>query len=102
MRAGESIHRLAVLDNHHRGQAAHPELLGDHLLLIGVDFGQQKGALVLVGDFLQQRHQNLARLTPVRPKIHHYGALVGFLYEELSRIGLVDSNDKIAHATSLL
>ena len=69
--AGETVHRLAVLHHHHRGQAAHAELLGDHALLVRVHLGQQEGTLVLVGDVLQQWHQHLAGLAPVCPEINH-------------------------------
>ena len=68
--AGETIHRLAIPMTITVGRLRTPELLGDHLLLVGVDLCQQKGALVLVGDFsssgistLQGSHQSAQKST---------------------------------------
>jgi hypothetical protein len=89
---GEAVHGLAVLHDHHRRQAAHAELLRDHLLLVGVDLGQQERAGILRRQLLEDRHQRLAGSTPVSPEVDDHRALHGFIDEITRGVALVDGD----------
>ena len=73
------------------------QLLGNTLLLVCVDLGEEKGALVLVGDLFQQGHQDLAGFTPVRPEVHHHGTLVGLLDQQGCCVSFVDVDYVFGH-----
>ena len=98
--AAERRRALKALYDRHARMMEHDRagtLLGDHTLLVGVDLGQQEGAVVLLGDLLQHRHEHLAGLTPVRPEVHHHRAVVGFLDQQRRGVGLVDIDYVFAH-----
>ncbi len=99
---GEAVYRLAVLEQHHGGQAAHAEA-GDHFLFdIAIDLGQQQLALVLLGDLRQHRHQRLARRTPFGPEIHQHRLVKGVLQDQLLEVagGDVEDEGSLAHQGS--
>ena len=72
LRPGKPVHRLTVLEQHHRRQAADTKARDDILLGIAIDLGQQQLALITLGNLRQHRHQRLARRAPLGPEIHEY------------------------------
>ena len=73
LRPGKPIHRLAVLEQHHGRQAANAKARDNIRLGFAIDLGQQQLALITLGNLRQQRHQRLARRTPLGPEIHQHG-----------------------------
>ncbi len=85
--AGEAVDRLAILEQHHGGQAADAEAHHDVLLDVTVDLGQQQLAAVLLGDLRQQRHQRLAGRAPLGPEVHQHRLVEGVLDHQLLEAG---------------
>ena len=77
--AGEAINGLPLFDDHYRRQRTHAQLLRQHLLLIRVDLGQQKSALIFIGQLLEYRHQLFTGAAPVSPEVDDYRARHGFV-----------------------
>jgi hypothetical protein len=63
------------------------------LFHIGVDLGKMKLALILVGEFCQQRHQHLAGGALPRPEIGQYRYFVRVLNDPLIEIIDADPGD---------
>src|SRR5882672_10571372 len=61
---------VAVLEQHQRGYAADAVLLRDLLILVDVDLGHLELARVLLGHFVENRRDRLARAAPLRPVVH--------------------------------
>src|SRR6266436_10223023 len=57
---------VAVLEQHQRGYAADAVLLRDLLILVDVDLGHLELARVLLGHFVENRRDRLARAAPLR------------------------------------
>ena len=102
LRTGETVHRLAVLEQHHGRQAADTEAGDDLLLDVAVDLGQQQLALVLLGDLRQQGHQRLAWRAPFGPEIHQHRLVERVLEHQLFETGGGDIEDigRLAHRNS--
>src|SRR5687768_4192130 len=76
---------VAVLEQHERRDAADAELGWGLLILVDVDLGDLQPALVLLGDFIEDRRDRLARTAPLRPVIDQHRG-VGLQYLGLERI----------------
>lgn len=90
---GETVDRLAILEQDHGRQAADAEAHHDVLLDVAVDLGQQQFALVGLGDLRQQRHQRLARGAPVGPEVHQDRLVERVLDDQLLEVGAGDVED---------
>ena len=93
LRALKTVNRLPFFNDHDRGEGTNAELLGQHLLFVGVDLGEQEGTLIFICQFLKNRHELLTGPAPVSPKIHHHRSRHGLLNQQLLRIALFDLND---------
>jgi hypothetical protein len=76
-RAHEAVHRLAVLHQDDRGDAADAEGAGQLLLVVGVDLRQLEAAAVLHLQLFQDRADGLAGSAPGRPEVHQHGLAHG-------------------------
>src|SRR5690606_21199683 len=68
-RALEAVEDLPVLDQEHGRDRTDLEGAGDLRLLLGIDLGQQEGAVVFAGELLEDRPEGLARAAPFGPEI---------------------------------
>src|SRR5579859_4284327 len=68
----DPLHRLPILEQDERRDAAHVVLHGCVLVLVDVQLQDFDLARVLGSDFLDHRRHHAARLTPRRPEIHQY------------------------------
>ena len=77
--AGKAVDQLPVLDQHHGRDRADLERGGELLLLVDIDLGQQERAVVIGGEFFQDRPELLARPAPFGPEIDQHRHLQRFL-----------------------
>ena len=97
---GETVHWLAVLEQHHGRQATDAKAGDDILLGIAVDLGQQQFALIALGDLLQHRHQRLAGRAPLGPEVHQHRLVERILDHrlvEISGSGVEDVRGGLSH-----
>ena len=80
--ASEFVHRPCIFEYLDGWKTAHTVLRGQLLLLIGVDFGELKPALVFACKTGQNWIQHLARVTPIGPEIDQHWHFPG-LFEDL-------------------
>ena len=78
-RAGEAVDDLAVLDQEHGRDRADLERRAELRLLVDIDLGQLERAVVVGGEFLQDRAELLARPAPLGPEIDQHRGLHRFL-----------------------
>jgi len=69
--ARERVGELAVLEGHDHRDALHPVLHGQLLVGVDVDLHQIEGAVRLGGEPLEDRSDDPAGLTPLRPEVHN-------------------------------
>ena len=69
LRAGELAGHAPALEGLDRGDALHAELLGHHRVLVDVDLHELHAPGVLVRELLEDRAEDVARLTPRRPEV---------------------------------
>src|SRR5690606_1274810 len=65
----EPVHQLSALDQEHGRDRADLERARDLRLLLGIDLGQQEGAVVVGRELFQDRPQRLARTAPFGPEV---------------------------------
>ena len=86
------------------GQAADTPLSGQGLFLVGIDLGQRELALIVLRQFLQERHQYPARRAPLGPEIHDHQGLAGFFQDLCVKIGGggVEDRWRLIHGNTLV
>ena len=97
--AGELVDDLAVDHGLHSGNAAHAELRGERLVLVGIHLGQAEAALVLLGELLQDRAEAAAGPAPGRPEVREDGHAAGSLDDFLHEVGFGDVDGVGCHVT---
>ena len=70
--ADEVIDGGAVLEQHHRRQAANADLLRQFLLLVGVDLRELEAAAIVRGEPVEHRHELAAGAAPRRPEVDQH------------------------------
>src|SRR5262245_40787299 len=68
-RAGELVHDLAVPEGLHVRDPAHAVALGELLVRVRVDLGEDDGTAARLDRVLEDRGQHLARAAPVGPEV---------------------------------
>ena len=90
---GKAVHRLAILEQHHRRQALNAKTRHDVLFGFAVDLGQQQLTLITLGNLRQHWHQCFAGCAPLGPEIDQYGLFEGVLDNGLIEVGGGDVED---------
>ncbi len=85
--------RPSVAEGEHGGDALHPELGGEGLVVVHVHPDQFEGPLVVGGHLLENRAEHPAGVAPGRPEVHHHGDLVAALQHVLPEGLLIDVLD---------
>jgi hypothetical protein len=65
--------RDTLFEKYERRDAHHLEAAHDLEIVIDVDLGNPQAALVLLGDLVEHGLYELARATPLRPKVDQHG-----------------------------
>jgi hypothetical protein len=73
--AGESVDKLAALDEVDGRDRTHLERAGELLFLVDVDLRQAERAVVFVGEFFEDRAERLAGPAPLGPEVDKHGHL---------------------------
>jgi hypothetical protein len=81
---------LARFEKQQRRNSPHPIFGRQRLLLVNIDFADADAAVLLAGNFLQQRGDHFAGAAPLGPEIDHHGAWNA--EDLLGKIGLVEFN----------
>ena len=68
--------RLATLEDQQRRDRADPVLTGGHRVLVGVELHELDAAVVLLGEFLDDRRDHAAGAAPGRPEVDQHRVVV--------------------------
>ena len=87
---GERIDEFAVPERHDHRDPLDPVLDGEGLVRIDIDLHQIERTVRLGGGAFEDRADHAARLTPLRPEVHHDGHFTAALEDLLCEVRGVD------------
>ena len=88
--AGEAVDDLAVPERNDHGDSLHAVLSGKLLIRVDVDLDEFERTVGLGGDLLENRSEDLTRLTPCGPEVHDDRYFAAALKHALREVGSVD------------